>query len=315
MANDAVKGPDWECVNEAAPWQARDSHGKAIFQDHIWIFGGWFTPHVPNPRDVWKSPDGRQWTCTVEEAPWIHGDLMATMAYRDRLWVMGGRRLPGKENSNKVWSSPDGATWTLVGQAPWCPRVGHAYAVFKDRMWVIGGTENFYEDNDQTLKNDVWSTEDGVAWRLETEDAGWPKRRDAQVVVFRDKLWLMGGGSWNPVNVPRNDVWCSEDGVRWTQVTEAAEWPPRIWHSVVAYRDRLWVMAGWSRANGNFGDVWYSQDGKAWTRMESDVIWQNRHAQTAYVFKDRIWVVGGYADVLDSQVWTLQVPEGGFRGR
>ena len=309
MANESVKGPDWVCVNEAAPWQPRDSQGRAVFDDHIWIFGGWFTPQTPNPRDVWKSPDGKTWTCTVEEAPWIHGDLPATMAYRGKLWLMGGRRLPGKENSNKVWSSTDGAEWDLVSEAAWCPRVGHSYAVFKDRMWIIGGTENFYEDNDQTLKNDVWSTEDGKDWKLETGNAGWSKRRDAQVVVFDDKLWIMGGGHWNPENIPTNDVWCSEDGVNWTQITEAAAWPPRMWHCVVAYRGLMWLMGGWNRENGNFGDVWYSKDGKTWTEMKSDVIWENRHAPTAYVFKDKIWMVGGYADVLDSQVWTLTLPE------
>jgi hypothetical protein len=30
------------------------------------------------------------------------------------------------------------------------------------------------------------------------------------------------------------------------------------------------------------------------------------------VFKDRIWMVGGYADVLDSQVWSLEIPPGWF---
>ena len=27
----------------------------------MWIFGGWFTPQTPNPRDVWKSSDGVEW--------------------------------------------------------------------------------------------------------------------------------------------------------------------------------------------------------------------------------------------------------------
>ncbi len=229
---------------------------------------------------------------------------------------MGGRKLPGAENSNRVWSSTDGAEWTLESEAAgWCPRVGHSYEVFRDRMWILGGTENFYEDNELTLKNDVWTSTDGKAWKLETENAGWSKRRDAQVVVFDGRLWIMGGGHWNPENIPRNDVWCSEDGVSWTQVTAEAAWTPRMWFSLVAYRGRMWVFGGWSRANGNFNDVWYTKDGKDWTELKSDVIWTRRHAQSAYVFRDRIWLAGGHAEPLNSEVWSLEIPEDWFGDR
>ena len=309
-----VKGPNWVCVTEQAPWQARDSQGEMVFDGHMWIFGGWFTPQTPNPRDVWKSADGKNWTCTVEVAPWVHGDLPATMPYKGRMWLMGGRKLPGAENSNKVWSSADGTEWRLESDgAGWCPRVGHSFTVFKDRMWVMGGTENFYEDNDQTMKNDVWSSDDGKTWKLETANAGWEKRRDGHVVVFQGKLWMMGGGAWNPVNVPRNDVWCSEDGVNWTLVAEAAGWKPRMWFTAVAHRNRLWVLGGWNRADGNFGDVWFSEDGKHWTEMKSDAIWKNRHEHSSYVFKDKIWVAGGHAEPLNSEVWSLELPEGYFK--
>lgn len=304
-------GPDWELVTEAAPWQPRDSQGELVYDDHMWIFGGWFTPQIANPRDVWKSPDGKNWTCTVEVAPWEHGDLPATMAYKGKMWLMGGRKLPGAENSNKVWSSVDGTAWQLESEdAGWCPRVGHSFVVWQDRMWILGGTENFYDDNELTLKNDVWSSADGKNWRLETEDAGWSKRRDAQAVIFDDKLWIMGGGHWRPETIPRNDVWCTEDGINWTQVSTAAEWQQRMWFSLVVYRDRMWVLGGWSRKDGNYGDVWYSKDGEHWTQLTSNVIWKERHEHSAYVFRDKIWVAGGHAEPLNSEVWSLEIPEG-----
>ena len=311
--SDVRQGPDWVLVNEAAPWEARDSQAEFVYQDQLWILGGWVASDKPNPRDVWRSPDGVEWTCTVEEAPWEHSDLSPSMVFNDRMWLMGGRKLPGKENSNKVWSSVDGTEWVLETDDPgWCPRVSASFAVFKDRMWLMGGTENFYEDTDETLKNDVWSTADGREWRLEIENAAWAKRTHAQTVVFDGKLWIMGGGRWNPETIPMNDVWCSEDGVNWTQVTDAAPWDPRMWFSLVVYRDRMWVLGGWSRTNGNFGDVWYSKDGKNWTELKSDVIWQNRHEHSAVVFQDKIWLYGGYADVLSSEVWTLEIPEDWF---
>jgi hypothetical protein len=305
--------PNWICETECAPWQARDSQGEMVFDGHMWIFGGWFTPQTPNPRDVWKSSDGKNWVCTTEVAPWIHGDLPATMPYRDRMWLMGGRKLPGAENSNQVWSSRDGVAWTLeTDSANWCPRVSPSFAVFKDRMWILGGTENFYDDNEETLKNDVWSSGDGRTWQLETRNAAWSKRTHAQAVVFDNKIWILGGGAWRPETIPKNDVWCSEDGVNWTEVTPAAPWAPRMWFSLVVYRDRLWVLGGWSRTHGNFGDVWYSKNGRDWTELKSDVIWTKRHEHAAFVFNNRIWVAGGHADPLNSEVWSLFIPEHAF---
>ena len=309
----ARQGPDWVCINRNAAWQPRDSQGEFVFQDQLWILGGWFSPHTPNPRDVWKSPDGICWTRTVEVAPWEHSDLSAAMVFEGRMWFMGGRKLPGAENSNKVWSSADGVEWVLETESPgWCPRVSPSSAVFRDRMWLMGGTENFYEDNDQTLRNDVWSSADGKQWRLEVEHAAWQKRTHAQAVVFGDKLWIVGGGRWSPETVPLNDVWCSDDGVNWTQVTAAAPWAPRIWFSLVVYRGRMWLLGGWSSDHGNFGDVWYSEDGVSWTELRSDVIWESRHEQSAYVFKDKLWVAGGYAETLSSEVWVLEIPAGWF---
>jgi hypothetical protein len=309
----ARHGPDWVCVNPKADWQARDSQGEFVYQDHLWVLGGWFDAKQPNPLDVWKSPDGKQWTRVLEQAPWVQSDLPVSLVYKDRMWIMGGRRLPGTECSNKVWSSTDGAAWTLEAEhAGWCPRVSPAFAVFKDRMWVLGGTESFYDHSDKMVKNDVWSSADGKDWNLETPNAGWSKRAHAQAVVFDNKLWIMGGGLWHPEHVAVNDVWCSSDGVNWTQVTPAAPWPPRLWFSSVVYRDRMWVIGGWSRPTGNFGDVWYSTNGMDWTELKANVIWTNRHEHSVVVFQDKLWLYGGYADVLSSAVWTLDIPPDWF---
>ena len=176
----------------------------------------------------------------------------------------------------------------------------------------MGGVEDFYQNNDETLKNDVWSTADGKAWHLEVDHAPWSKRAHAQAVVFDDKIWIMGGGHWKPDTVPFNDVWCSGDGVNWTLVTDTAPWTERMWFSLVVYRDRMWVLGGWNREDGNFGDVWYSADGENWTELESSVIWKKRHEHSAYVFQDKIWVAGGPAAPLDSEVWSLEIPDAWF---
>jgi hypothetical protein len=310
---DSRQAPDWVCVNPQADWQARDSMGDFVFRDHLWVLGGWFTPQTANPRDVWKSPDGKQWTRVLEVAPWEHSDLPVALVFKDRMWIMGGRKLPGTECSNKVWSSADGVEWTLEAeQAGWSPRVAPMFAVFNERMWVLGGTGSFYDHSPAMVRNDVWSSADGKVWNLVTAQAPWSARAHAQAVVFGDTLWLLGGGLWHPEHVASNDIWCSADGEQWTQVTAAAPWAPRLWFTALVYRDRLWVMGGWSKEHGNFGDVWTSKDGRTWTELKSHRIWKTRHEHSAYVFQDRIWVVGGHAEPLNSEVWTLHLPEGWF---
>lgn len=308
-----MKAPDWKCLNPQARWQGRDSQGYTLFQDQMWILGGWFTPKENNPRDVWSSGDGINWQCHTEMAPWEFSDLPVTLSFQNRLWIMGGRKLPGKLNSNEVWSSPNGADWKLeCPSAGWCPRVSAAHVVFKDRMWVLGGTENFYEDSDRTLHNDVWATTNGSDWTCVTENAPWAARAHHQAIVFEDKLWVIGGGGRFPEPHTRNDVWCSEDGEHWTQVTETAPWAPRIWHSAVVYRDRLWVIAGLNQEITNLGDVWCSADGAKWTQLESETIWTPRHAQAVFAHQDQIILAAGHARPVNSEVWSLKLPSDYF---
>lgn len=308
----ALQGPDWECVNPQAPWQGRDSQGYFVHENKMWMFGGWFTAKVPNPRDVWSSSDGRTWTEVLPEAPWIHADMPACVAHAGKMWLMGGRKLPGAENSNKVWSSTDGAAWKMEGEAGWSPRVSHSYAVFRGRMWIMSGTEHWYDDNDSTLKNDVWSSADGREWKLEVEHAPWSKRRDARLYVFRDKLWLVGGGIVSPEIKPLNDVWCSDDGVHWEQVAESSPWIPRIWFGQAVYRDRMWLFGGYNKVDRNFNDIWFTSDGRNWTEVKCDKIWSRRHQPATYVFQDKIWIAGGHAEPVNSEVWSWQPPQEWF---
>ena len=310
------KVADWVKVTDHAGWQPRDSQGEVVYRDRLWILGGWFNSYEPCPRDVWISADGKTWELVQEVAPWRHGDLPMSLVFRDRMWFMGGwynGRLSGHSASNEVWWSTDGAEWeAATTDAGWSPRLAAGAVVFDDRMWILGGTENYFFGDQSDLRNDVWYSCDGKQWTLATANAGWSPRAYHQAVVHDNRIWVLGGGNYLPENEFRNDVWCSEDGVNWTPATEAAPWAPRLWFSSVTYRDRIWVLGGWAKEPDNFGDVWYSRDGKDWTQLRSEVIWKARHEHSALVFQDKIWVAGGHARPLDSEVWSLHIPEGWF---
>jgi hypothetical protein len=260
-------GPDWVKVGDAA-WQARDSQGEVVYNDRLWIFGGWFDSYKPAPRDVWSSADGKNWDLVLnpndKEPGWAHSDLAFSLTYGSKMWFMGGwfnGRLPGHSSSNAVWSSSDGATWEKATEhAGWTPRISAAVADFKGQMWVLGGLEDYYFGDDSNLKNDVWSSSDGKSWTLVTEHAEWSPRAYHQCAVLDGKLYVFGGGNYVPNYQAKHDVWVTEDGAHWEQCTESAPWVGRIWFSSAVYRDRMWVLGGAHKPGENWenlGDVWY----------------------------------------------------------
>ncbi len=303
----------WKLETTNAGWQARDSSGEAVFKNQLWILGGWYDSFSAPPRDVWSSEDGVTWKEVLHEAPWKYSDLPMATEFRDQLWLMGGwynGRLEGHGATNEVWSTENGTEWKLVTpSAGWTPRLAAGLVSFQDKLWIAGGTENYYFGDERSLKNDVWWSSDGKVWKAATEAAEWAPRAYHQLVAHDGKLWVLGGGNYVPEYSARNDVWCSEDGVHWTQVTSAAPWSPRLWFSAVSWRGYMWVLGGWSNnPSKNWGDVWYSRDGKDWKQLPCSTIWKERHEHSAFVKDDQLWIVGGHAQPLSSEVWSLSLP-------
>ncbi len=305
---------DWVCVAEDVAWAPRDSCGEVVFDGRMWLLGGWLNSESIGPRDVWSSSDGVHWSEATHEAGWRHGDLPTAVVFGGRMWFMGGwyaGRLPEGCAGSEVWSSQDGVEWDCATeQAGWSPRIGAAGVVFKDKMWILGGLEQYFFGDESHLRNDVWCTEDGATWRQVTDRAPWSPRAFHGALVFDGKIWVFGGGNYLPTYRGYNDVWCSEDGLHWTQVTEHAGWAPRIWFSAVVYRGCMWVLGGWANdPSRNFGDAWYSRDGLQWHELRTETIWSQRHEHSTYVHDDRIWVVGGNAWPLVDDVWQLSLPQ------
>lgn len=307
-----VLAQDWELVSSQVPWQGRDSAGSVVYQDQLWLFGGWYDSEQPALRDVWRSGNGRCWTQVTSAAPWDQADFPMTTVFRDSIWLMGGwhnGRLPDAGPTNAVWRSVDGAMWETAPAPAWSARFAAGVAEFQGQLWILGGIDNYHHGNEDSLMNDVWRSADGESWERVAEHAPWPARGFLQAAVFKDRLWVMGGGTYLPTYVGYNDVWSSADGIVWREETPSAEWDPRIWHASAVYRDQLWVLGGWSDEPAtNYGDAWRSSDGRSWTRFASEVMWSERHAASAYVLDDKLWVAAGFSDELHQEVWSLELP-------
>ena len=143
-------------------------------------------------------------------------------------------------------------------------------------------------------------------WVQVTANAAFAPRDGAGALVFKDRMWLLGG--WNPedkTHFPRicnNEVWSSKDGADWilektnTFLTRefdgSKDWEGRHTAGYVVFKNRMWIVGGDPIQEHYQNDVWSSDDGKTGVAVR-DVPWGPRAIHHTVVFQDRIWVMGG----------------------
>ena len=207
------------------------------------------------------------------------------------------------------------------GESKWKARSDHTSVVFKDKIWVMGG------DDGRKFLNDVWSSPDGKTWTESTPpknakketarpDANWWMARYSHTsVVFKDKIWVMGGYEGRKF---LNDVWSSPDGSIWTESTppknaeketarpDANWWTARFKHSSVMFNKKIWIMGGWSTEISS--DIWSSTDGSIWVEENprANVGGGSIYKHASAVFDNKIWMIGGNYMIGDNgkSVWS-----------
>ena len=132
-------------------------------------------------------------------------------------------------------------------------------------------------------------------------EADWSPRLAAGAVVFKDKMWILGGTEdyyFGDEKSLKSDVWSSSDGKAWRLATDKAPWSPRAYHAAVVHDGKMWVLGG-----GNYvpqyqakNDVWCSSDGAEWTQVTDAAPWHPRLWFSAAVYRNRMWVLGGWSN-------------------
>jgi hypothetical protein len=140
-----------------------------------------------------------------------------------------------------------------------------------------------------------------------TPGTQFPPRDGAGALVFRNRMWLIGG--WNPSDpgdfplITSNDVWSSTDGATWTMVkpntfrpgvfNPNSDWEGRHMAGYVVFNDKMWILGGDAEQGHYQNDVWNSADGVHWSLVTSNVPWGDRVLTYTVVFNNKIWVMGG----------------------
>jgi hypothetical protein len=170
-------------------------------------------------------------------------------------------------------------------------------------------------------------------WIHVTPQAAWKARDSQGELVFKGKLWILGGW-FNSYEAPPRDVWSSEDGKTWTNQTTSAPWIHSDLPMTITFKNRMWLMGGWynGRLEGHSASnqVWSSRDGKNWNLETERAAWTPRIASALIEFKDKLWLLGGtenyyFGDSLslkndvwyssDGKTWTLATADAGWPPR
>ena len=206
--------------------------------------------------------------------------------------------------------------WKKHETPPWSERSSNTVN-FKNRIWIIGGS------NKRNYFNEVWSSADGKRWKKHiTYVKGdstkkkpiWSARYRMATIVFKNKIWIMGGVGNNYYN----DVWSSADGEVWEKHTTRNEdtsktdiWSRRTINAFVKFNDRIWIFGG-QEGESFYEDVWSSADGETWKKHSTRIgdtkittFWNL--PDSAIVFNDEIWLIDYNTGIWksgDGEVWT-----------
>jgi hypothetical protein len=231
------------------------------------------------------------WERVAQKEDWKKRDAALALVHNGQMWLMGGWTGVGMPTPTDIWSSADGLEWKQVSASAHWKHGGDAMgASFKDRMWVMGGGADPHLAS-ESYSNEIWSSADGQTWEFHG-NAPWSPRAGAALVVFADRLWLLGG-HLGPTYY--NDVWSSGDGVNWVQAP-SPPWRARGFHAAVSFNGKLWLMGGgvWDVNPIFLNDLWTTSDGVHWELVTEHARWKGRLWSKAAVYKNEIWLIGGY---------------------
>ena len=282
-----------------APWSggARFGSVSLVLRGAAWLLGGQGTGYqrqfshvfaetsngancLPlQPSDTCADKPGGtplEWVLASDESvtPWSARSFMGALPYNDRLYTIGGASsecvLDNQGISNCILTRTLGEVWQSAA-------VGDV---------AVG---------DLTLSAQI-------SWTSVTGNAPWGTRAKMAVVVFKNKMWLIGGQSISgPSNAliikMYNDVWASDSGSQWDTVSFEAAWQPRCGHTAAVFPhenvQHIFVIGG-SDLSRYFNDVWRSHDGVEWTLVTAEAAFAGRWLHATVSFRNNLWVLGGH---------------------
>lgn len=246
-------GTNWSMVTDKAPWKNRRSVTTVVFNDKLWLMGGWSQYDNKYDNRIWFTEDGEQWTLATSTTPRWEGREGHTLnVHNGKMYLIGGVNFTKRITFNDVWSSVDGVDWKQeTSNAPWTPRYDHAVSTFNNALYLTGGLHI----NTHDTESEVWVSTDGVQWEHRTPE--WPSRHGHISYVYEGVLWITGG--WDAIpDTGINDTWFTRDGKKWLKTKTNGPWTGREDHMGEIFKGKMWLTGGMDSNERWHSDVYYS---------------------------------------------------------
>ncbi len=235
-------GADWTRIGSADEFYSETSSRPG---QNLLSYNGrlWLITHnlYDNLDSIWSSVNGHAWRQepSPPKSPKVR-TLVAAAAVRNEIWL----RVSTSLTDQSIYAF-DGTEWRqIITESPIPHAEEAAFVSFQDKFWQIGGVQKIERSfseritcgklaflgrpcETETGVKEVWSSENGSDWFLETDSANFDSVDGARVVVKNNQLWLFSGSKH----------WSSTDGIAWVDEGEFALGQNT---SIGVFADRFW---------------------------------------------------------------------------
>ncbi len=80
---------NWTRHVESAPWEPRQYHEIAVFDQRLWVMEGY---GKKNRNDTWYSADGLNWY-ELPKTPWAPRHAASVFVFDNALWMVAGNNM------------------------------------------------------------------------------------------------------------------------------------------------------------------------------------------------------------------------------
>lgn len=282
-----------------------DVANLGLLDDTLWILGNRANLPVTEIPPFLYSKTGDFWIeKKVGDASYLPQDP-EVITFGSEL-IAAGRGLEGW-----MYISEDGVEW----RKQWF-NLGFSVPNKDYRLHSVLDTVMYLELSEGEKRTLISQTiTDGGSWQQGATDLTMDSRNNYASVVFDNKLWVIGGYNteYNRHNQDDllSDVWSSEDGINWTEVTANAAFEGQSHHQVISAAGKMWLLENVSNA------IWSSEDGETWTQVASTSVTPAREFPGFTSYKGKLWIIGGetFNDIwssVDGITWTREIEHAEF---
>ena len=130
-------------------------------------------------------------------------------------------------------------------------------------------------------------------------------------IVYKEKLYIIGGLSSKTgsgtfeLRDYKNDVWATYNGNVWTPIQPNSSFSKRAAHSLVVFKDKIWLYGGVNKDGIYHNDMYSTEDGISWNLINGNLSNISARAYSKLVaFKDKLYLIGGANKTQDfKEIW------------